>query len=69
METNNEEQFVEFDEILNFIHENTGFDKEVLLLNLKNSMSGVAAYIIHFRRAFLLSYFLGVWRNWQTRLT
>ena len=27
METNNEEQFVEFDEILNFIHENTGFDK------------------------------------------
>ena len=30
METNNEEQFVEFDEILNFIHENTGFDKEVI---------------------------------------
>lgn len=29
-ETNNEEQFVEFDEILNFIHENTGFDKEVI---------------------------------------
>lgn len=30
MEANNEEQFVEFDEILNFIHENTGFDKEVI---------------------------------------
>ena len=29
METNNEEQFVEFDEILNFIHENTGFDTEL----------------------------------------
>lgn len=30
METNNEEQFVEFDEILNFIHESTGFDKEII---------------------------------------
>ena len=30
METNNEKQFVEFDEILNFIHENTGFDKKLL---------------------------------------
>nr|DAR15271.1 MAG TPA: hypothetical protein [Caudoviricetes sp.] len=30
METNNEEQFVEFDEILNFIHGSTGFDKEII---------------------------------------
>lgn len=30
METNNEEQFVEFDEILNFIHDSTGFDKEII---------------------------------------
>ena len=28
METNNEEQFVEFDDILDFIHKSTGFDKE-----------------------------------------
>ena len=30
METNNEEQFVDFDEILNFIHDSTGFDKEII---------------------------------------
>lgn len=30
METNNEEQFVEFDKILNFIHESTGFDNEII---------------------------------------
>lgn len=30
MEINNEEQFVEFDEILNFIHDSTGFDKEII---------------------------------------
>lgn len=30
MEINNEEQFVEFDEILDFIHDSTGFDKEII---------------------------------------
>lgn len=30
METSNEEQFVDFDEILNFIHDSTGFDKEII---------------------------------------
>lgn len=30
METNNEEQFVDFDELLNFIHDSTGFDKEII---------------------------------------
>ena len=30
METNNEEQFVDFEEILNFIHDSTGFDKEII---------------------------------------
>ncbi len=46
METNNEEQFVEFDEILNFIHENTGFDKEVIekVLDAANSARTVRLF-------------------------
>mgnify|MGYP004502612513 CR=1 FL=1 len=50
METNNEEQFVEFDEILNFIHESTGFDKEIIekVLDAETRFlikSGIAAEI------------------------
>ena len=50
METNNEEQFVEFDEILNFIHESTGFNKEIIekVLDAETRFlikSGIAAEI------------------------
>ena len=50
METNNEEQFVDFDEILNFIHESTGFDKEIIekVLDAETRFlikSGIAAEI------------------------
>ena len=49
-ETNNEEQFVEFDEILNFIHESTGFNKEIIekVLDAETRFlikSGIAAEI------------------------
>nr|DAJ86195.1 MAG TPA: hypothetical protein [Caudoviricetes sp.] len=50
METNNEEQFVEFDDILNFIHESTGYDKEIIekVLDAETRFlikSGIAAEI------------------------
>jgi hypothetical protein len=50
METNNEEQFVDFDDILNFIHESTGYDKEIIekVLDAETRFlikSGIAAEI------------------------